>query len=195
MSNTTLLLVAILVIMSAAVPIAFIMKDLLPRTLERSAGLETLQNRIYVLHSEAHELQDRVNNLTARRNQQSAERHRVDGETRKLEKQIADLAAQPPLFVHEVGEPKAGHARFVVSVSQDRASSQARAGGDRTAVTPIWRYPNVAEVWAASYEEAKQLVETAFPFKMGYQKAFQKTPRADPAGAARSDETRRVTVP
>ncbi|WP_051340183.1 hypothetical protein [Azospirillum halopraeferens] len=193
MSNTTLLLVAILVIMVVALPIAFIMKDLLPRTLERSSGLEALQNRIYVLHSEAQDLQSRVADLVARRNQQSGEKHRIDSDTRKIEKQIVDLAAQPPTFVHEIGEPKAGATKFVVDIAQEAASARARVGGDRAAVTPIWRYPNVAEVWANSYDEAKQLVDVAFPFKLGYQKSFRRTAPASPRGAG-SDEARKATA-
>jgi hypothetical protein len=56
---------------------------------------------------------------------------------------------------------------------QGRASSAARASGERAQVNQIWRYNNVAEVWATSFEEAKQLIEVAFPFKMGFEKSFQ----------------------
>jgi uncharacterized protein YoxC len=178
MSNTTLLLIAIAVIMLAALPLAAIMKDFLPGFLERTAGLDQLENRIYVLHSEAHDLQDRVNGLVARRNSVSSEKHRVDSDIRKMEKTIADLADQPPLFVHEVGEPSASTAAFLVNIQQEKASAQARLSGDKATVNPIWRYTNVAEVWAGGYEEAKQLVETAFPFKLGFQKSFQKLPLA-----------------
>ncbi len=174
MSNTTLLLIAIGAIMLAALPIAALMKDFLPGFLERSAGLDQLENRIYVLHSEAHDLQDRVSAAVARRNQQNSEKHRLESDIRKMEKAINDLADQPPLFVHEVGEPTASASKYTVNVSRETAAAQARANGERAHSNPIWRYTNVAEVWAPGFEEAKQLVETAFPFKLGYQKSFQK---------------------
>jgi|AGTN01.1.fsa_nt_gi hypothetical protein len=172
MTNTTLLLVAIAIIMVVAVPMVVILKDFLPRAIERSSNIQHLENRIYVLHSEVHDLQDRVGNLVANRNRQSAEQHRLEGDIRKIEKAIVDLATQPPLFVHEVGEPQAGASRFTVNLTLERASSAARSSGERAPVNPIWRGTNVAEVWASTYEEAKQLVEVAFPFKLGFTKAF-----------------------
>jgi len=182
MSNTTLLLIAIAVMMLVAVPVAFMMKDFLPGFVQRTSGLDQLENRIYVLHSEAHDLQDRVKNLEQRRNQLSSDKHRVESDNRKMEKAIKDMADQPPLFVHEVGDPHAGLTKFLVNVSQEKASAAARAAGDRAQVNPIWRYANVAEVWASSFDEAKQLVEVAFPFKMGFEKSFQKTPNAAKPG-------------
>ncbi|MBP2314543.1 hypothetical protein [Azospirillum soli] len=182
MSNTTLLLIAIAMMMLVAVPLAFMLKDFLPRAMLRSSGLEQLENRIYVLHSEAHDLQDRVKGLEQRRNQLSSDKHRVESDNRKMEKAIAELADQSPLFVHEVGTPQAGLTKFIVNVSQEKASAAARASGDRAAVNPIWRCINVAEVWAASLEDAKQLVEVAFPFKMGFEKSFQKTPGTNQPG-------------
>lgn len=174
MSNTTLLLIAIGAIMLAALPVAALMKDFLPGFIERTAGLDEIENRIYILHSEAHDMQDRANAATARRNQQSSEKHRLESDIRKMEKAITDLAEQPPLFVHEVGEPAANASKYVVNVSREAAAAQARANGERAQVNPIWRHNNVAEVWATSFEEAKQAVETAFPFKLGFQKSFQK---------------------
>lgn len=175
MSNSTLLLIAIGAIMLAALPVAAMMKDFLPGFLERSAGLDELENRIYVLHSEAQDLQDRVNGAIARRNQQGSEKHRLESDIRRMEKAIADLAEQPPLFVHEVGEPSAGNSKYTVNVSREAAATAARSNGERAQANPIWRYNNIAEVWASSFEEAKQLVENAFPFKLGYQKSFQKS--------------------
>lgn len=182
MSNTTLLLIAIAMMMLVAVPLAFMLRDFLPRAMLRSSGLEELENRIYVLHSETHELQDRVKGLEQRRNQLSSDKHRVESDNRKMEKAIADLADQSPLFVHEVGTPQAGLTKFIVNVSQEKASAAARASGDRAPVNPIWRCTNVAEVWASSLEDAKQLVEVAFPFKMGFEKSFQKTSNANQPG-------------
>lgn len=186
MSNTTLLLIAIAVMMLVAVPVALMMKDFLPGFILRSSGLEQLENRIYVLHSEAHDLQDRVNVMVQRRNQVSADKHRIDTDNRKMERAIAEIAEQPPLFVHEVGDPQAGMTKFVVNISQEKASSAARAGGERAQVNPIWRCANVAEVWANSMDEAKQLVEVAFPFKMGFTKAFQRAPMPGRAAKAKA---------
>lgn len=175
MSNTTLFLVAIVVILLAAVPVAMMLKDFLPRMLEKSSGLDQLENRIYVLHAEAQELQNRVGLLTQRRNAQAADRNRLEADIRKTEKQIRDLAAQPPLFVHEVGDPQAGLTRFVATVSLERAAAAARNAGERFQANPIWRCANVAEIWAGSLEEARQMADVAFPFKLGYEKAFERS--------------------
>jgi len=189
MSNTTLFLIAVVVIMLAAVPVAMMLKDFLPRLLERSAGLDQLENRIYVLHAESQELQNRVHSLTQRRNGQATERNRLETDIRKAEKQIRDLAALPPLFVHEVGDPQAGLTKFVVAISQEKASATARAAGERAAVNPIWRCANVAEVWAAGADEAKQMVEVAFPFKLGFETAFER-----PAGGNRKGVPKKPTT-
>lgn len=183
MSNTTLLLIAIALMMLVSIPVVLMMKELLPGFIERTSGLEGMENRIYVLHAEVHDRQDRVNALLQRRNQQSSEKHRIESDIRKAEKAIAETIGQPPLFVHEVGDPQAGMSKFVVTLTQEKASAVARAAGDRAAVNPIWRHANVAEVWASSVEEAKQLVEVSFPFKMGFQKSFQKSPATGKAGA------------
>ncbi len=172
MSNTTLFLIAIVVIMLAAVPIAMMLKDFLPNALEKSSGMDQLENKIYVLHAEAHDLQDRVNSLTQRRNTQASEKHRLETDMRKAEKQIKDLADLPPQFVHEVGDPQSGLMKFVATLTQAKASAEARASGEKVQVNPIWRCANVAEVWASSFDEAKQMVEVAFPFKLGFEKAF-----------------------
>lgn len=176
MSNTTLLLIVVAAMMLAAIPVARMMKGFLPNFVERNAGLDQLENRIYVLHSEVHEVQDRVDRLERRRNQQSAEKNRIESDIRKAEKAIRDLADQPPLFVHEVGNPQAGAMKHVVALEQSSA----------TAVNPIWRHANVAEVWAFSPEEARQLVEVAFPFKLGFQKIFQKSSQTAPKPASGS---------
>ncbi len=175
MSNTTLLLLAITVIMLAGIPIAFIMKDFMPRFLEKTSNLEQQENRIYVLHSEVQDIQDRVNGLTQRRNQLSSEQYRIDSECRKMEKLIRELADQPPTFVHEVGDPQSGMQKFAATLTQSKASSSARGSGERSQpVNPIWRYPNIAEIWAHTMEEAKQMVDIAFPFKLGFTKSFSK---------------------
>lgn len=172
MSNTTLFLIAIVVIMLAAIPIAFMLKDFLPNLLEKSSGMDQLENKIYVLHSEVHDLQDRVNTLTQRRNSQASEKSRLESDIRKAEKQIKDLSDMPPLFVHEVGDPQAGLSKFVATLNHAKASAEARASGEKVQVNPVWRCANIAEVWASSFEEAKQALEVAFPFKMGFEKEF-----------------------
>lgn len=199
MTSTTLLLVTVLVIMVAAMPMVAILKTFLPAQIEKSANIEQNENRIYVLHSEIHEAQSRLNGLVARRNQRSAEVHRVETDVRKAEKAIRDLENQPPLFVHEVGEPRANLGRYLVNLTLTRSSDSRSAP-----LNPIWRCTNVAEVWAGSYDEAKQAVEIAFPFKLGYTKTFSKmkpdapltgsTPAAGPAaGPAASPATSAAT--
>lgn len=183
MPNSTLFLIAIVVVMVAAIPTAMVLKDYLPGFLERSASLDQLENRIYVLHAEGQELKDRVASLTAQRNQISLERSRVESDIRKMEKQIADLAAQPPQFIHELGEPKVDSSKFTANLTLEKASSQARNGGERAPVNPIWRCNNVAEVWAQTIEEARQLVDTAYPFKLGFQAVFVTRPKASEAPA------------
>ena len=174
MSNTTLVLLAIAAMMLVAVPVAIMLKDFLPGFIQRSSGVERLENRIYVLHSEAQDVQDRVNALVQRRNQVSSDKHRVDTDNRKMERAIAEIADQPPLFVHELGDPQPGSTKFLVNVVLEKASSAPRAGGERAQVNPIWRCTNVAEVWASGMEEAKQIVEVSFPFKLGYTTSFQR---------------------
>ncbi|PWC81978.1 hypothetical protein TSH100_24845 [Azospirillum sp. TSH100] len=174
MSNTTLFLIAIVIIMLAGVPVAMMLKDFLPNIMEKSGGLEQIENRVYVLHAEAQELQNRVNHLVQRRNSQFSDRNRLESDIRKAEKLIRDLADQPPMFVHEVGDPQAGLMKFVATVTQEKASAAARAAGERAQVNPIWRCTNVAEVWASSFDEAKQMCDVAFPFKLGFQKSFMR---------------------
>lgn len=172
MTTTTLLLIAILVIMVVAAPLVALMKDFLPAQVEKAANLEQNENRIYVLHSELHEAQAQLNALMARRNQHSAENSRIDSDARKIEKSIREIENQPPLFVHEVGEPRANLTKFLVNVTLTKASGETRSAP----INPIWRCANVAEVWASSQDEAKQIVEISFPFKLGYNKSFQRPP-------------------
>ena len=190
MSNTTLFLIAIVVIMMAAVPVAMMLKDFLPNILEKSSGLDQLENRIYVLHAEAQDLQNRVNTLVQRRNGQTTDRNRLETDIRKSEKLIKELAELPPLFVHEVGDPQAGLMKFVANLTQAKASPDARASGERVQVNPIWRCANVAEIWAANLEDAKQLVDNAFPFKLGFEKSFQRGGRGGaPKRPARTSQS------
>lgn len=183
MTTMTLLLIAILVIMVVAAPFVALMKDYLPAQVEKAANLEQNENRIYVLHSELHEAQARLNALLARRNQHSAENHRIDSDARKIEKTIREIENQPPMFVHEVGEPRSNLTKFLVNVTLTKASGETRSAP----VNPIWRCANVVEVWAGTQEEAKQAVEISFPFKLGYNKSFVRPPPPEnkkPADAA-----------
>ncbi|WP_042443645.1 hypothetical protein [Azospirillum sp. B510] len=191
MSNTTLFLIAVVIIMLAAIPVAMMLKDFLPNIVEKSSGLDQIENRVYVLHAEAQDLQNRVNQLVQRRNSQSNDRNRLESDIRKVEKQIRDLAEQPPVFVHEVGDPQAGLMRFAATVTQEKASSAARASGERTQVNPIWRCTNVAEIWASSFDEAKQMCDVAFPFKLGFQKTFM---RGDARGGGKGAPTPPATA-
>jgi hypothetical protein len=186
MTSTTLLLVSVAVLVTAAIPVAFLLKDHLPAMVERWAGLEELEGRLYLLHAEIHDTKDALSRLTAQRNQQSNERSRLESDIRKIEKTIAEMAVQPPLFVHEVGEPHGGATRFVFNVAQEKASTAARQSNERIAVNPIWNHANVAEVWAASFEDARQLVETVFPFKLGFQKSLVRTPPGGGKSAGRT---------
>lgn len=188
MTTTTLLLIAILVIMVVAAPLVALMKDFLPAQVEKAANLDQNENRIYVLHSELHEAQAQLNALMARRNQHSAENHRVDSDARKIEKSIREIENQPPLFVHEVGEPRGNLTKFLVNVTLTKASGETRSAP----VNPIWRCANVAEVWASTQDEAKQIVEISFPFKLGYNKSFQRPP---PPAAKKQEETAAPPAP
>ena len=181
MTTTTLLLIAILVVSLAAAPLVALLKDFLPAQIEKAAKIDENDNRIYVLHSEIHEAQARISSLTAHRNQRSAENQRIDSEARKAEKTIRDIESQPPLFIHEVGEPRANLTKFQVNITLTKASGEARTAP----VNPIWRCANMAEVWASNQEEAKQLVEISFPFKLGFNKSFvrQPPPGAKPTAA------------
>lgn len=173
MASSTLVFGALAIVIAAVVLLTSILRDMLPKQMERNAKLDELDSKIYVLHSESQDLQDRVNSLQQTRDHQSAERYRLEGDIRKMHKAVNDLAHQPPLFVHEVGDAQNGMAKFVAELKQEAASNrQQRSGGERVSVNPIWRYPNVAEVWANTPEEARQVLDVAYPTKLGFSKSF-----------------------
>lgn len=191
MSTLTLLLIAILVIMVVAAPLVALMKDYLPAQMEKKANIEQNDNKVYVLHSEIHEHQAQLSALTARRNQHSAENARIDSDARKAEKTIREIENQPPLFVHEVGEPRGNLTKFLVNLTLTKSSGEGKGP-----VNPIWRCANVAEVWAANQEEAKQAVEVSFPFKLGYNKSFVRAASEDvKPGGKKADESAEAKPP
>jgi len=169
MSHATLLLGLMAGLLAGGAVMSTLLRELWPRQVIASARLGELENRLYTLHADLHERQTRVQEAIQRRNRLDSERLRLESEIRRMERALEELASRPPLFVHELGDPQHGHACFTVEV---RRRIDSRSSAQETSVNPIWHHPNVAEVWARTKEEAHQLVDVAFPTKLGYVKSF-----------------------
>lgn len=173
MQDSTLILGAVALVMVALIPIAFVLQNALPRLILRRAGAEQAESKIAILFKEAKDIEVRVKAMTARRNQLSSEQVRQESDVRKTEKAITDLFNKPPLFVHEIGEARTGISRYRATVEFERASTTARVEGEKSQVNPVWRHVNVADVWATNMQDARVLLDAAFPFKLGYTTQFQ----------------------
>lgn len=173
MQDSTIILGAVALVMVALIPIAFILQNALPRLILRRAGAGQAESKIAILFKEAKNIEVRVKAMTARRNQLSAEQVRQESDVRKTEKAINDLFNKPPLFVHEIGEARTGISRYRATVEFERASTTARVEGEKSQVNPVWRHVNVADVWATNMQDARVLLDAAFPFKLGYTTQFQ----------------------
>jgi hypothetical protein len=173
MTDTTLLLGMIAIMLAGGVVLVNILREVLPKQIVQSAKLEEMENRIYVLHAEVHDRQERLAGLRAASNRQSSEKTRFESEIRKMDRAVMELANQPPLFIHELGDPQHGATKFIIDLRyQSPSRRNANGTSERSILNPIWRKPNVAEVWARTQEEARQLVDVAYPTKLGFVKSF-----------------------
>jgi len=170
MSNITLLIGTMCLAAASAGTLLRAFKGMAGERVERAAGLVSLESRVYVLDAENHEVRARVVAARQTRDRLVTERERLESENRKIEKAINDTLNQPPLHVHELGDPREDTTRFLVELT--RESPSARGKETRTPVSPLWSRPNIAEVWAHSQDEARQIVDTAFPTKQGFRKSF-----------------------
>lgn len=168
--NTTLLLGMLAVLMATAVMVVNVLRVILPKQITRDAKIAEMENRLYVLHSEAHDQQERLASMRRTRDLQSSERLRLESEIRKMRNAETEIINRPPVFVHEIGDPQHGDTRFFVDLRR-RDSTRSRSA-EGVPVNPIWGQPNMIEVWAKTQDEARQLVDTAFPTKLGFIKTF-----------------------
>jgi len=170
MSNVTLLIGTMCLVAASAGTLLRAFRGIAGQRVERSAGLDRLESRVYVLDAENRELHARVVAAKQTRDRLVTERERLESENRKIEKAVNETLNQPPLHVHELGDPREDTTRFIVELSREALSSRGRE--TRAPVSPLWSRPNVAEVWAHSQDEARQIVDTAFPTKQGFKKSF-----------------------
>lgn len=168
--NTTLLLGMLAVLMATAVMVVNVLRSILPKQIAHDARIVELENRLYTLHSEAHDQQERLASMRRSRDIQSSERLRLESEIRKMKTAETEIVNRPPLFVHEIGDAQSGHTRFFVDLR--RRDTTRRRGAEGAPSNPIWGQPNMVEVWAKTQDEARQLVDTAFPTKLGFIKTF-----------------------
>ncbi|MEI8394854.1 MAG: hypothetical protein WCF85_08975 [Rhodospirillaceae bacterium] len=115
-------------------------------------------------------VRNRVRALQAEETKLEEERLRMEGELRKLLKEMESTGPRIPDFIHEVGEPRPGLKRYLARLSVDSSSPFIRLSSE--IYNPIWHHINVAEIWASSREEAKQLLELAYSEKLGFQKVL-----------------------
>ncbi len=107
-------------------------------------------------------------------------RKALDEIATKLQKQFDALSDRPPELVHEIGDPlmRTGDV-FAVTIAH--RSGSGLIGIDGQPLNPIWNAAQVIEVWAASAERAKEVVEAKYPQNAGYRVlsvAFVGAPRA-----------------
>lgn len=170
MSNITLFVGSLCLAGASAGTLLRAFKGMAGQRVERAAGLETLETRIYVLDAESRELHANIADAERERDRLVTEREHLETENRKIEKAVDETVNRPPLHVHEVGDPREGSTRYLVELTREAPSQ--RSGEIRVPVSPLWSRPNIAEVWAHTHEEALQLVDTAFPTKQGFHKSF-----------------------
>jgi len=92
----------------------------------------------------------------------------LEEEVVRLQKQLDGLAERPPELVHEIGDPltRTGDV-FAVTIAH-RGGGAALTGIDGQPLNPIWNGAQLIEVWAASADRAKEIVETKYPQNAGY---------------------------
>lgn len=141
-----------------------------PGLMARMYRTDDAERKYLDLLKEGYVVRNRVRGLQSEFSQLENQRARLESDLRKLQRQIAQAASAAPDFVHEVGEPRAGQSKYVARLSVDASSPQLRSTSDTH--NPMWYCVNLAEVWAGSRDEARQLLELAYSDKLGYQKVM-----------------------
>lgn len=97
-------------------------------------------------------------------------RAKLESELRKVQRRATQMATAAPDFVHEVGDARVGHTRYLARLSVDSTSPLLRTTSE--SYNPMWHCVNLADIWAGSRDEARQTLELAYSDKLGYQKVF-----------------------
>ena len=141
-----------------------------PQMLGRMFRTEEAEARYLELLKDGYAVRDRVRQLQNEYNQLDSFQGRQEGELRKLQRQIAATQNKVPDLIHEVGEPRPGANRFFARITVDGSSQYLKPASE--VYNPIWHHVNLAEIWAGSRDEARQLLELAYSEKLGYQKTM-----------------------
>ena len=170
-------LIALIGALALGIGVTLIFRAVVPPMLARTYHAGDAEKRTLVLLREGYEIRNRVRTLQKEADRLEAQRARLDTEMRGLERKLAAADARPPDFVHEIGDPRTGPTRYVARVAVDAASPFLKPASDL--YNPQWRYLNLAEIWATSRDHARQLLDLAYPDKLGYQKQFLDGPSGD----------------
>ena len=170
LDGTTLILLALTLILLVCILAANIFHKILPRMVERQGQLEEAEFRFREMQQDALELQNRLRELVNQCGRQELERSRIETELRKLQKSDVITPNHVPDFIHEVGEPRAGYRKYTARLSLENPTSYFRTTGEP--YNPLWNNNNIAEVWSQDLEEARQMLELSFSIKLGFQKSF-----------------------
>lgn len=179
-----MLLLALLVVLLLCIPATEAFRRTLPKLVERLSQGQATERHTRALQDETLAVHNRVRELYRTRNRLESEHARQARDLRKLEDKLGLHGPVIPDIVHEIGEPRPGQARFSARVSYEPGALV--AAGETESRNPIWRHTNFAETWAASSEEARQIMEASFPVKLGYKLYFSSVlrPPDSPGGAA-----------
>jgi hypothetical protein len=170
------ILIAVMVFLAICLPAALIFRQVLPRMIERQGQLEEFEFRFRELQEEALELQAHLRATQSQCVRLGMEKNRLESDLRKLERNLAN-AQMVPDFIHELGDPRSNSQKFTAKLTLENSSLHNRTTGEP--FNPIWRYKNTAEVWAANLDEARGILDAAFPGKLGYQRSFSAPPPSE----------------
>ncbi|MEI6557486.1 MAG: hypothetical protein WCO00_03690 [Rhodospirillaceae bacterium] len=170
----TLLLLILVGSLLLGILATVIFRSTVPRLLGRMFRTEEAEGRYLDLLKDGYIVRDRVRALQNEFNQLDLYHSRMDSDIRKLQRQIAATLNKVPDFIHEVGEPRPGNSRYYARLTVDGSSQYLKSASE--SYNPIWHHVNLAEIWASSRDEARQLLELAYSEKLGYQKTMVDSP-------------------
>jgi|GEM_PF-3775973 len=175
MDRATYLRFGIAVAMLVCGVLARVLQEIMPGLVGSAMKQEEIEDHLFAIQAEGHELHRRLAAIRAEIKQLEWEHQSLDQKTRLLQRQIADASKPIPLFVHEIGEPGPSLRCFRCRVLLERKSGGPWSGAEHHRPDPIWRYGNVAEIWAHDFDQARHLGESSFPTCLGYVTRFETT--------------------
>ena len=176
-------LAALVVALLLGIGVTMLFRAVVPRTMTRVFRASNAEKRYVEMMREGYMVRDRLRVLQNEAEKLASQRARLDGEMRALSRRLAVAESRPPDFIHEVGDPRAGPNKYIARLTVDSTSPFLKPSSDL--YNPIWRHLNLAEIWATSREHARQLLDLAYPDKLGYQKMFIDGQTPPTGGAAR----------